>query len=350
VWPEKSIVYYCGRGLEKWDPTSLEQGIGGSETAVIMLAKEWKKLGYSVTVYGYPKKEGLYEGVDYKFHWRFNHQDEFDILIGWRNELLFKYPIKARKKLLDLHDVVNQSDYPPELVEKIDVIMAKSHYHKSFLPDVTKQKIHVISNGIEVAPSTIKSNPFLISYCSSYDRGLEYLLKMWPDVRQKFPQAQLKIAYGWNNFEVVYKGNPERMAWKKRMEDLMKQEGVMHLGRISKQEVLNLHAEAGICAYYCTFEEINCITVLEAQAMGALPLTTAFAALQETNHFGILVAGDPYDPATKKRYLDKLLETIGSKYLKNYIRHRQAYNQSEIHKGYAWSVIAKKWQRVFHEA
>ena len=78
IWGKKEICYYASFGgdhFEKWDPDSLESGIGGSETAVIRLAKEWTKLGYKVVVYGEPKKEGMFEGVEYLSYKRFNPKD-----------------------------------------------------------------------------------------------------------------------------------------------------------------------------------------------------------------------------------------------------------------------------------
>ena len=44
-WARGSIVYYTGRSLEAWGPESLETGgLGGSETAVLQLAKHWVQL------------------------------------------------------------------------------------------------------------------------------------------------------------------------------------------------------------------------------------------------------------------------------------------------------------------
>lgn len=338
-WPKKSIAYFCGKTFERWTPETLKTGLGGSETAVIMLAAEWAKLGYEVTVYGYPDKEGMYDGVNYLFYWRCNFADTFDTFISWRNESVFKLPLKARKKLLDLHDVVNANDYPPEVLEKIDSIMVKSKYHTSFLPDVPKEKFSIISNGVEPIETTVERDPFLISYASSYDRGLQYLLQMWPKIKEEVPGAKLEIAYGWDMFDKVMAGNPERQAWKKKMVDLMSQDGITHLGRISKAELLELHARSSILAYYCTFEEINCITVLEAQAMGSLPVTTDFAALKETNRVGFKVPGDPYDKETRDLYTGVLKEWL--RFAEDTKRQKAKDIMAEE---YLWPVIAKQWE------
>ena len=45
-------------------------------------------------------------------------------------------------------------------------------------------------------------NNKLCIYGSSYDRGLEHLLKLWPDVIKEVPNAQLRIFYGWILFDI----------------------------------------------------------------------------------------------------------------------------------------------------
>src|SRR6185312_10323526 len=116
---------------------------------------------------------------------------------------------------------------------------------------------------------------------SSYDRGLNVLLKMWPEIKAKYPDAELHIAYGWNLFDAALGNNPERMEWKKTMQELMKQKGITDHGRISKSELKKLRQECGILAYCSDFTEIFCITAMECQREGCVPVTTDLAALGE---------------------------------------------------------------------
>src|SRR5687768_16441686 len=111
-----------------------------------------------------------------------------------------------------------------------------------------------------------------IVYGSSYDRGLEHLLKMWPDIIKEVPEAKLRIFYGWVLFDKMLSGNPASMAWKGKMEELMKQPGITHLGRISHGACEVEFQNAGIWAYPTHFGEISCITAMRAQALGAVPV------------------------------------------------------------------------------
>lgn len=149
-WKDNEICYFANFGqkhFEKWSPESMKKGIGGSETAVIRLSQEWTKRGYKVTVYGDPEKSGDYDGVTYLPWYHFNYKDKFNIFIQWRNWNLCKM-VKAKKFLVDLHDVYSMADIKPEQLEKIDAFMVKSKFHRNLAPHVADKKFINISNGI----------------------------------------------------------------------------------------------------------------------------------------------------------------------------------------------------------
>ena len=149
-WGDKSVVYYAsfgGKHFEQWDESSLESGIGGSETAVIRLSQEWVKMGYDVTVYGDPKQVGERDGITWLPYYEFNMKDNFNILIQWRNWYLAN-KVKAKKFYVDLHDIYSPLDLTEEYVKAIDKIFVKSKYHRELAPNVPDYKFAIISNGI----------------------------------------------------------------------------------------------------------------------------------------------------------------------------------------------------------
>lgn len=152
VWGEDEICYYASWGTEHfegWSPKSLEKGIGGSETAVIQLAKRWVQKGYKVTVYGDPREQaGVHDGVTYRPWYEINWKDHFNILILWRSPHLLDREIKAKKLFMDLHDIVSSLDYGPERVAKLDKVFFKSTWHRKQIPQLPEEKAMVISNGI----------------------------------------------------------------------------------------------------------------------------------------------------------------------------------------------------------
>ena len=180
---------------------------------------------------------------------------------------------------------------------------------------------------------------------SSYDRGLQYLLYMWPDIKQAFPDAQLHIAYGWNLFMKIAAGNPERMKWKMSMDSLLQQKDIFHYGRIGKEELKKVRQSCGIWAYPTDFKEINCITALECQLDGVVPVTMDLAALNESVQSGIKITGDIKDVKVQQEYLKELLNLMGDKetWKKHIIKGKKFARK------FYWNNIADKWIEHFKE-
>jgi len=148
-WAKDEICYFANFGaphFEKWDGESYKQGIGGSETAVCEMSKQFAKAGYKVTVYGDPFKEGIIDGVRYISWAKFNYKDSFNIVIQWRNwELAGR--IKCRRFYVDLHDVFIPLDFNKRQLEFIDKIFVKSKYHRNLAPTIPDSKFIISSNG-----------------------------------------------------------------------------------------------------------------------------------------------------------------------------------------------------------
>lgn len=181
-------------------------------------------------------------------------------------------------------------------------------------------------------------------YGSSYDRGLEHLLKMWPDVKKAVPQATLEIAYGWQLFVIFYGDNPASMSWKAKMDEMMKHEGITHHGRLSQPDIAELMFTCGVWTYPTHFGEVSCINAMKAQAFGAIPVTMNYAALQTTVQYGIKVDGDIYEPEVQENYKKQLIVTLTSPEGQRIIR-KPMMNWAQ--KKFPWSNVAKQWDEEF---
>lgn len=183
-------------------------------------------------------------------------------------------------------------------------------------------------------------------YTSSYDRGLEHLLLMWPKILKKYPDATLDCAYGWVTFDALCANNPERMEWKQKMVELLKQKGITEHGRIGKKELTELQEKCGILAYPSHFYEIFCISVVEAQLHGCVPVTTDIGALAETVQCGVTVGGDINDKTVQEEYLTALLDLMG-----NQEKWQKLSDEGRIWaKQYDWKEIAQKWSDIFEQS
>lgn len=187
-------------------------------------------------------------------------------------------------------------------------------------------------------------NPHRMISTSSYDRGLEHTLKMWPDIRKEVPDAELVICYGWNLFLKMLSGNPASMSWRDKMIELMKQPGITELGRISHGALEVELQKAAIFVYPCHFGEISCISAMKAQIYGAVPVCTDYAALAETVQYGIRVEGDIYEPEVKEKFKDELISLLKDEARQESIRpEMMAWARDK----FGWDNVAKQWDEEF---
>lgn len=180
-------------------------------------------------------------------------------------------------------------------------------------------------------------------YASSPDRGLEHLLKMWPEIRKELPNAELHNCYGFQLFLKGYQNNPYMMKWYEEMQVLLKQEGVFDYGRLSKEKLDELTAECDLWVYPTHFEETNCITALRSQSLGCVPVTVNLAALQDTVFSGVKIDGDIQEQETKDLFLKELVSLAKDK------KRLEEEKKKAIEgaKAYAWRNIAKEWEKYF---
>lgn len=188
--------------------------------------------------------------------------------------------------------------------------------------------------------SSITPLNHILFWGSSYDRGIDILLKLWPKVLDKFPDATLHCCYGWELFDKGYANNPERMAWKEKINKLMEQKGIVHHGRVSKSELEAIRKKCGIWAYPTYFGETCCITALDCQKDGVVPVTMDYAGLSETVQSGIKVKGDIYDPEVREEYLQALLGMMGDEK----IWWEEKEKGIEFAQEWTWDNVAKKWE------
>lgn len=177
-----------------------------------------------------------------------------------------------------------------------------------------------------------------VGYFSSYDRGLECLLNMWPKIREQVPDATLDIYYGWATFDKVHSNNPEQMRWKWGMVRKMNElDGVTEHGRVDHQTLAKAMKEIEVWAYPTEFTEIHCITALKAAEAGCKQITTGVAALRETARYGVCVGCT--DIYTNEEKQDKFIQEVAL-----------ALNDDKPFVGQVenayWPDVAKAW----HEA
>jgi glycosyltransferase involved in cell wall biosynthesis len=347
-----AIAVYCGPSAEAWTPESQHcGGIGGSETAVIELTVRLARLGWEITVYNRcdaPPAGLSFRGVCYRDYRTFRTEDVFDVLWIWRMPAFFDLNVRARLRLLDLHDALTPFDFTAARVARMDKIFVKSRYHQSMwfapatrwipaFPPVPQERFIVVGNGIDLsrfrgAPSR---DPYRFMYASYPRRGLEVLLELWPRIRAQIPEATLHVFYGWNAFLNLEKDKPESAEWMRRMQARLRQPGVVDHGRVGQRELAEEELKSSYWLYPTEFREIDCITAKEMQAAGVLPITTGYAALAESQVCGLKIPGDP---AWQERYVAEIVGAARGR-LRDRVRPETSATRFD------WDIVADRWHR-----
>jgi len=324
------IAIFCGVTLEEWGPASVATGVGGSEEAVIYLSKEFEKIGYKVTIFNNcGRHAGNYGNIKYVPYWKFNHKDNFNILISWRNNLFSTNKINARKKLVWLHDVVSNFDKGDA-----DKVIVLSKFHKDII-GISDNDCFISSNGINLRDFDIKGierQPHRMIYTSSYDRGLEHLLKMWPEVRKEVPDAELHVFYGWNTYDYFTSIGMRDGKFKEYLTPLLSQDGVTDHGRVGHKKLAREFLKSKFWVYPCHFEEISCISAMKAQAAGCVPVCTDYAALSETVKDGVIVHGKAGEGTVNANFKSKLIEALKEQPVVSIDKEQ-----------FGWDKVAKSW-------
>lgn len=354
MWEDDEIAILCGPGFEQWSPKSIEKGIGGSEEAVIYLSKELAAKGWKVTVFASPDAdEGEYDGVRYENYYKLNPEDYFNHLILWRGIGFADIKPRVRgKTLLWLHDMPNVPDFTMERLEQIDKIAVLSEFHREQIKGYDNEKFVrlpddkflLTRNGIpDLGITTWKGDPHRICYVSSPDRGLIYLLKNWKIVKESVPSAELHVYYGFEMYDFIHRNNPAKREFKARIMELMKQEGITFHGRVGHKELAQEMNKCGIWAYPTDFTEISCISGMKAQAVGAVPVVTNFAALKETVKNGIKVDVDIQEKEGQKKYFAALIDL-----LKHPKKQEELRDLAWAQSYFSWENIAGQWNGFFN--
>ncbi len=358
-----NIYFYNPVGFENWDWRNPgEFGIGGSETFQIEMSRRFARRGYNVVCYSLNDSNVPNDvGDGYNIQWK--HYDEADkTQPGWwiiqrspKSVDEFE-PTKNNQKLWMVCQDVSYGEYSggawlEDRVEKLDVIVALCPAQRSYFlteyPKVMKDnKIFVVGNGISnnKIPSLKKTleakrDYKKLIYASSPDRGLETLLQIFRRAREYDPELTLDIYYGFDNIDKIIAGDPNSVfvAPKNRIMAELDQPGVTFHGRTQQHKLWDVWTHAGIWCYPTTFTETSCITCMEAQALGAIPITTPIWALDANVKHGCLVHGDANgDTQARLRYVHAILSIANNPELQDRIRSEMCI----------WARAAFSWERV----
>jgi glycosyltransferase involved in cell wall biosynthesis len=321
--PDKSICFFTNPLPFVWHPK--HDAGAGAERCIMELAPMFAADGWRVAVFGTP---GEFRGVDENgVEWwnvdEFLPAEEFSVMISSRSAFPFTTPYKSKKSLLWMHDVNIQETMFP-IANKPDKIVALTNWHSQHLQKLyglSPDRLAVVPNGVHLDRFPVEEwdneqkNPKFI-WSSSADRGLDTLLSLWPMIRRRYEGAELHIFYGWEMIEKVLdaqtKAGIDNVWLRDFMENAKRQielfggdeGGIYQRGRVGQDELAKEMLNSLIWPYTTGFMETFCISAIEMQAAGVIPITSKLAALNETvSNPQLLVDGWVLNTDYQRRWL-----------------------------------------------
>lgn len=387
---------YTGDTLER-------KGLGGSESAIIYMAKELTDLDMEVTVFNKCEKEGTYDGVRYFDLSRVpQNEEEFDILVNsrtvlpyipsqFRNAILEEFRLsptvsydidlykplvnKSRYKVLWLHDtfIMGENWFEDVLADgHFDEVFTLSDFHTHYIArarhgnrerffEVLKKKIFETRNGIrsfydEVDISAKDKNLFV--YNASTTKGLVPLLnQIWPLVKKEIPEAKLTVVGGYYNLGF---SQPDEIETKFRelYDKYNGKMGVSFTGIITQKEVADIMVKASYYIYPATFPETFGISAAEAMNYNVPLITTRFGALEEiapestSYHIEFPITRDMehyhrVNPIAEEGQIVRFIELVKKAYYDPYLRQQKMYAANEFKPFLGWDTVALQWKHHF---
>jgi glycosyltransferase involved in cell wall biosynthesis len=354
------IIFWCGKALEPWAPPSLNRGgIGGSETAVIHIARRFAEAGWRVDVYNTPDYlEGEYDGVGYWGPERLRPGESCDVLVSWRQPAAIDLPVSARMRLLWLHDLNAGPDAGPQM-RRFDRVCGVSQWHADYLRDqydLDPARVGYVPNGIDLErfDPTIQKVPFRCVWSASPDRDLDLMLDLWPIITATEPAAELHVAYGWQGFDFrIARGDGAAAELKAKLQRKMAAtRGVVWHDRLGQDALARLKCESWMSPYPTAFLEVSCISMMESMAAGAVPVTSAAGALKETVGDGGYVVTGPggsVHPPHSRGWQGFFVQVARGVLCEMNARKMAELRGRERAKQFTWDKAMEKWQSVIAE-
>ncbi len=336
------VVFYTG-GQPFHGETLMERGLGGSESALIYMARTLAENGVCVRVFCNCDRSGVYQGVRYDDLVDFHIYRKFyplQVLISSRSVRPFKVAMHVRKRILWIHDDIYitflENDNPASL--PVDRIFAISQWQRNEWSrhfHIPIERFFLTRNGVDLTlfKPAEKKDKYRLVYVSRPDRGLDVLLRLFPYIRNQIPNAELHL--------YTYRLPDDRPD--DSLLQMAQQPGVFMRGSLSKPALSAEMAVARLMVYPSTFRETSCISAIEAQASGTPVVASSLAALPETVQDGVsgyLIPGEPHTEEFGRRFVDAVVSLLNDETQWQRLSEGAFLRSRAI---YDWRVIARDW-------
>jgi hypothetical protein len=265
-----------------------QPGVGGAELGILTLCELWAKRGDDVTFYNNPRgfdKSPFCQANISDFH----PQDTRDVLVNFRSPNPRTIGAKGLRVWFstDQYSLGDYKKFAPEVHKIVTISQFHADYFKTQYGIENTTIIDLPVRTWEYENQFVTKVPKRCLFSSVPDRGLGELLRKWPYIVQRIPEASLVITSDYRLWGVGAPMNNQYCAMIPGLKN------VTMRGAIRRSELVQEQLKAQLLTFPCSYAELFCYAVAEAECAGALPITTKIGALPTTNE-GWLVEPDEF--------------------------------------------------------
>lgn len=382
--------------------TVFKQGLGGSESAVTLIARELVQLGFDVTVFNNCEidhaQPGIYDAVKYRPLRYLSGDHDFDIVISSRTVIPFTDPkdyhrlndarampfkdmelydrilSRAKMRILWMHDTFCLGD---NLIEELAVknritdIFTLSDWHLTYIAnchhgrrrnfEVLKSRLFVTRNGVRIWNRDVDipaKDRDLFVYNASVTKGMIPLVeKIWPHVKRHIPTAKLTVIGGYYRFSVNGEPDEQEKRWREMAADPdLAAQGIEFTGVIPQQEIADILTKANFMIYPSAFPETFGISTMESLCYNTPVITCRFGALEEIAIDGacylIDYAIEPnslFPDIDIPKQIEEFVKTVVEAYRNPYLHQQKQYYCNIVKDIAGWDSVALQWQQHFYK-
>jgi glycosyltransferase involved in cell wall biosynthesis len=308
-------------------------GVGGAEYALLTMCEEWDRVGYDVTLYNNPT---ILEGSPFNQApvAAFDPNGKRDIFIAFRSPNP-KAIIANGMRVWWSCDQFTRGDFAvfaPYMHKIVCISDFHANYFESTYGITGTTVIDLPVRVRDFDGYSVPKVPNRLIFTSVPDRGLKILRGYWDDIKAEVPEASLVITSDYRLWGATELNEAHRLQW-------LGVKDVNFMGAISRRDLITQQLMADLMVYPCTYEELFCISVAEAQFAGVYPITSDCGALETTNMGVVLEGAQTHD------FVDETIAHLGNK---ANLQEHQWHVMKLATKRFHPDTILKEWnEKVF---
>lgn len=331
-----------------------ERPLGGTETALIHLARNLHERGHEVKVFTShdAPPPSPPESPQYLPASALPLAGGCDVLVVVQQCTGVFHGVEAKKVLYWTGDGPEQFTTfgigDERFKQRTDLILAVTNWHAQSLSSKSGfpvERIRVIRNAVVIRDfeEQVERVPHRLIYTSAPHRGLHLALNAFDVIRKSVQDAELHVFSG---FELYDRERPFSGPQKAIFEDLKERckntEGCSLHGNILQHELAKEYLKSSLYLYPASVPETSCITAIEAKAAGCPAIVSSLGGLPETvGKGGIVISGEPSSEVFLQQFTSAALTLLNDK--KAWAKvSSQAINEAKEH--YSWNLVTDRFE------